>query len=234
MSGMADSVRDGALDLLLGGVCVGCLRPGRLLCPRCAGELPAGAGPAWPAPVPEGLVEPWAASAYEGTVRAMVLGLKERRLLSLARPLAALLAAAVATDLDPGAGLVLVPVPSRRRAVRARGHDPTHAVTQGAARLLRRAGREVQVHRLLRLRSGVVDQAGLDAEARAHNLAGSMHCPTPGLRRLARCVDRVRLVVCDDVLTTGSTVREAQRALEAVGLDVVRVAVVAATRRRRP
>ena len=231
---VTETVRDGALDLLLGGSCVGCGRPGRLLCPGCAGELPVGAVPAWPTPVPEGLVEPWAAGAYEGTVRAMVLGLKERRLLSLAGPLAVLLAAAVATGLEADAPVVLVPVPSRSRTVRARGHDPTHTVTQGAAALLRSTGREVLAQRLLRLRSGVVDQAGLGAEARAANLALSMHCPTPGVRRLARRVDRARVVVCDDVLTTGSTAREAQRALEAVGLDVVRVAAVAATRRRRP
>ena len=40
------------------------------------------------------------------------------------------------------------------------------------------------------------------------------------------------LVICDDVVTTGATLREAQRALEAVGLEVTAVAAVAATRRR--
>ncbi|MFC6340712.1 phosphoribosyltransferase family protein, partial [Nocardioides hankookensis] len=40
--------------------------------------------------------------------------------------------------------------------------------------------------------------------------------------------------VCDDVVTTGVTLREAQRALEAVGLEVAAAAAVAATRRRIP
>ena len=59
-----------------------------------------------------------------------------------------------------------------------------------------------------------------------------MTCPSPRLRRLAARCGRVRAVVCDDVLTTGSTAREAQRALEAVGLEVAGIAVVAATQRR--
>jgi len=226
---------DAAVDLLLGGRCVGCECPGRLLCPRCADSLPAGARPAWPTPTPPGLAPPWAATAYDGLPRDLVIGLKEHRLLGLVRPLAALLAAAVATALDDQARLngplALVPVPSRRASVRARGHDPTYAITARAAELLRRRGYDARPARLLRLRPGVVDQAGLDAAARAANLSGSMTCPSPGLRRLrARC-DRARVVVCDDVLTTGATAREAQRALEAVGFDVSAVAVVAATRR---
>ncbi len=85
---------------------------------------------------------------------------------------------------------------------------------------------------LLRSRPGVLDQAGLDAAARAANLAGSMHCPAEALRRLGARRPRARLLVCDDVLTTGSTAREAQRALESVGLTVAAHAAIAATRRR--
>ena len=229
---MTEMVLDGAIDLLLGGACVGCGRPGRLLCPGCREELSDGAAPAWPTPVPAGLVEPWAASAYEGTVRSMVLGLKERRLLGLSVPLARLLAAAVSCELPRGSPLVLAPVPSRPRVVRARGHDPTHAITVRAARQLESGGFDVEVRRLLRLRPGVADQSGLDATERAANLAGSMRARARAVHGLLRRRGQVRLVVCDDVLTTGSTAREAQRALEEAGLDVVRVATVAATPRR--
>jgi predicted amidophosphoribosyltransferase len=59
-----------------------------------------------------------------------------------------------------------------------------------------------------------------------------MSCPDAGLVRLARRLPRARVLLCDDVITTGATAREAQRALEAVGLTVVGVAAVAATARR--
>jgi predicted amidophosphoribosyltransferase len=129
---------------------------------------------------------------------------------------------------------VLVPVPSRPASVRQRGYDPTLALTVHAALLLRAAGWDVAVRRLLHTRPGVVDQAGLGAEERAANLAGSMCCRTSVLRRFAARHRRASLVVCDDVLTTGATAREAQRALEAVGLAVAGIATVAATRRRLP
>jgi predicted amidophosphoribosyltransferase len=228
---------DAAADLLLGGRCAGCQRPGRLLCPGCARALPAGGHCAWPDPVPAGLVPPFAAAEYDGVVRALVIGHKERRLLGLRAPLAQLLhgavrAAVIAAEVT--GPVVLVPVPSRPGVARGRGHDPTGRVTAGAARLLRRDGADVIVMPLLRCRPGGVDQAGLGAAERAANLAGSMHCPTEQLRRLASRRTHVRVVVCDDVVTTGATVREAQRALEAVGLEVAAVAAVAATRRRNP
>ena len=75
-------------------------------------------------------------------------------------------------------------------------------------------------------------RAGLDATERAANLHGSMQARAAAVRRSGLRHRGVRVVVCDDVLTSGSTAREAQRALEATGLEVVRVAVVAATPRR--
>lgn len=223
-------------DLLFGSRCVGCDRPGRVLCRECAATLPADAVPAWPAPAPPGLAPPYAATSYDGLVRAMVLAHKERGVLALAAPLGWLLAGAAAVAARGGASgpLVLVPVPSRRSSVRSRGDDPTWTMTGHATALLRADGVPVTAAPLLRLRTGVRDQAGLDAGERRANLSGSMRCRGPRLARLAARWPRANIVVCDDVITTGATAREAQRALEAVGLGVVGIAAAAATRRRPP
>ena len=228
---MTRDLLDAALDLLLGGSCAGCGRAGRALCGPCAEGLAQAARPAWPTPVPPGLAPPWAADEYAGTVRALVLAHKEHGVLALRRPLASLLALAGAAAAAPGEPIVLVPVPSRPSTVRSRGHDATAAVTARTARLLRTQGYDALAVPLLRTRPGLVDQAGLDAAARARNLDHSLHCPAAGVRRLSRRRPRARFVVCDDVLTTGSTAREAQRALESVGLVVAAVAAIAGTRR---
>ena len=80
----------------------------------------------------------------------------------------------------------------------------------------------------------MLDQAGLDAGQRAANLAGSMRVRSSERARLAGAGVPVSVVVCDDVLTTGATAREAQRALEQGGLPVRAVVTVAATRKRLP
>jgi predicted amidophosphoribosyltransferase len=229
-------VLDEALDLFLGSRCVGCDRPGRMLCPPCRAALSGSAHLAWPSPVPPGLVPPWATEAYDGAVRALVVGHKDRGQWGHRRVLGELLATAVrgaVAGLDAGVPLLLVPVPSRPGAGRQRGYEATTALVRTAASRLRGEPdrrRSVVVAPLVVSR-GAADQAGLDAAARAANVAHSMRCPSAALARVARRWPRAYVVVCDDVVTTGATAREAQRALEAVGLAPVAIAAVAATRR---
>lgn len=222
-------------DLVLGSACAVCARPGRVLCPACRAALPRSGSPAWPTPAPPGLARPYAAGEYDGALRSLVNAHKERRAFALARPLGFVLAA-VAADLlravepvgaCPGTSrVVLVPVPSRRRVVRSRGHDPLLRLARHAATRLRHGGRQAAVHRLLRPARVVRDQAGLDAGDRAANLAGSLRAVRHGDPR------GPAVVVVDDVLTTGATAREAQRALETAGHTVLGIATIAATRRR--
>jgi predicted amidophosphoribosyltransferase len=229
-------VLDAWLDLVHGGGCVGCARPGRALCRGCALLVPTVGGAARPTPCPPGLAACFAAGEYAGLLGAMVVAHKERSAFSLAAPLGRALAAAATVAAGPpdgGATLVLVPVPSRPSVVRARGHDPLLRVVRETARILRRRGHAVAVHRLLEQHAAVRDQAGLGSDQRAANLRGSMRVHPPARAALARRGAPVSLVVCDDVLTTGATAREAQRALEEAGLRVRAVATVAATRRQR-
>ncbi len=226
---------DAWLDLVHGGTCVGCTAPGRSLCLRCAAELPYDGRVVRPTPCPEGLAVCFAAGEYAGLLRAMVLAHKEHGVFALSGPLGHALASAAGPVADDGGSwastTVLVPVPSRAAVVRERGHDPMWRVTRAAGRRLRRAGSVVLVRRLLEVRGTVADQTGLDAGQRAANLAGSMRVRPRARAALARSGGRVGVVVCDDVLTTGATAREAQRAIEDSGLTVRAVATVAATRK---
>jgi predicted amidophosphoribosyltransferase len=220
-------VRDAFLDLVAGGSCLGCGRPGRRLCPWCDSGLRAEVGPVRPSPCPVGLVTVHAAGAYAGTLRELVLAHKERGALGLVSPLGRLLAEVVAgaTPLHPERAVILVPVPSHPAVVRSRGHDPVLRLVRRSAGVLRRRGSRVAVRQALRVVGRPLDQSGLDAAGRAANLDGRFRgrqpAPTEG-----------EVLLLDDVVTTGATLREAQRALEGAGWSVAGAATLAATRRR--
>src|SRR5690242_18428124 len=55
---------DDWLDLALGGSCVGCGRPGRLLCERCRSTLPVEPRRVRPQPCPDGLAPAYAVAEY--------------------------------------------------------------------------------------------------------------------------------------------------------------------------
>ena len=123
--------------------------------------------------------------------------------------------------------MLVVPVPSSRAARRRRGCDVVADVALTAVRALRADGHQVSVVRALRHARRVADSAGLTAAERSVNLARAFTVRSAQLRRLTGS----RVVVVDDLITTGVTLTECADALRAAGADVVGVATIAATRR---
>ena len=224
-----------------------------MLCPECRAALD-GAAPSRVRPVPEppGLPVVHAAARYEDEVRAVLLAHKERGALTLAGPLGTALAGAVRAGLPAGAlrggtGVLLVPVPSARRAVRARGHDPARRIALAAAGVLRGSGTPARVLAVLRQRRAVADQAGLNSRQRLENLGGALGVVAGGGRLLvggggrgggggggggapgegsSGCAGSGSggdvVVLVDDLMTTGASLAEAARAVREAVADVRR------------
>ena len=230
-----------ASDLLLGAECPACRQPGWGLCPPCRQSLLG--RPCYrtaPDPCPAGFPDTATSSPYDAVMQQLVSAHKEHQVLSLTPVLGARLRAAVGcllADLasstvrwPAGAQVTLVPVPSSPATVRARGFDATWALARRAAAHPTAPaaldGPSVRAQRLLGLSRRVQDQAGLGARARRDNLAGSF-------RVLRRPPAATLVVLVDDVVTTGSSLVEAARALRAERIPVLGAATVAATVRSR-
>ncbi|MFJ3302777.1 ComF family protein [Streptomyces sp. NPDC086549] len=223
-------------DLVLPTECGGCGTPRTVLCRECSAAL-SGAAPCRVRPVPEppGLPAVHAAASYADEVRATLLAHKERGALALAGPLGSALAGAVRAGLRDARGVsagtcgvqvvtswgdgvpagsgdvpvLLVPVPSARWALRARGHDPVRRIALAAAGALRRSGTPARVAAVLRQRRAVADQSGLDSRQRLNNLAGALEVTVRG----ARLLHGGGVVLVDDLMTTGASLAEAARAV---------------------
>lgn len=207
---------EAALDLVVPQRCAGCGAPGMVWCPTCARACDAESVRV-PGPVPAR-----AACEHASPAGRAVVAFKDDQVRRLAGPLGALLAGAVRDALleagaPRGVPVWVVPVPSRRNAVRSRGADHTEVLAGRAARVLRRSG--IPAHRCPALEHAraSLDQVGLSRQQRLQNVAGS-------LRALALPLGVV--VVVDDVTTTGATLTEAVRALGESGRRVACVATV--------
>ena len=203
------------LSLLAPPLCVCCGCAASLhqpLCRACLDDLrwlsfeqPPGAG-----------VPVWAAVSYEGPARALVRALKFRGAVGLVDAMAAQMAANAPPGLLEGRSLVPVPLhPARRRR---RGFNQAE---QLAVRLARRAG--LALSDCLERSAGGArsSQVGRGREERLRAVEG--------IRMRAGAAVPLRVLLVDDVVTTGSTLAACAAALERAGVREVGAVVYART-----
>lgn len=118
----------------------------------------------------------------------------------------------------------VVPAPSRAIASRRRGGPHMRRVAVHLATVLADAGWVVSVADCLAMVSGARDSAGLTPAQRVRNLSGRLSVKD----RLLPPRDG-RVVLIDDVITTGATVAGCVRELDAAGVRVALVLGLTAT-----
>jgi ComF family protein len=163
---------------------------------------------------------------YDAGSRSLLLSFKHADRTELAPAFGRWLARAGA-DLLAEADVV-VPVPLHWTRLFARRYNQAALLAQSAARL---AGRSFRPGILVRRRRTAPQSAG--RAARARNVAGAFAVP-PAQRPF---VEDRRVLLVDDVRTTGATLEACARALKAAGasgVDVLTLAMVIAPRRLHP
>nr|CAA9253159.1 Competence protein F homolog, phosphoribosyltransferase domain; protein YhgH required for utilization of DNA as sole source of carbon and energy [uncultured Armatimonadetes bacterium] len=194
-------------------VCAVCGRPveGDAPCRHCAGAPEAGG---WGFDTARG------AAIYEGALRHAIHRFKYGRMESLGEPLGAYLANRLVADalLSPPPPDLVIPVPIHASRERRRGFNQANVLAAPVAEML---GVPLRPGLLVRTRK-TPPQVGLAPEARRSNLADAF--TVPGASELAGR----RVLLIDDVFTTGSTVSACARALKEAGAASVRVATLAA------
>jgi ComF family protein len=148
------------------------------------------------------------AFVYEGPVRALVLLYKDQRRYPLARLLGRAVARRARVFWPEAAwdAVVFVPSPLGRRL--ARGFEPAGLVAREAATML-----DIPCLRWLKPRKAPRTQKGLSKAARKLNLRAAFAARKSD-------VEGTRLLLVDDVRTTGTTLREASRVLARGGAVV--------------
>lgn len=187
--------------------CAGCDVPGAAVCTTCRFAL---LGPR-PQPSGHGV---HAAVPFTGRARKVVLGLKYRNRRQVARHLAGLVVNAIVASGDHRDLDVVTWAPTSDARRRSRGFDQGELVARHVARQL-----GVPCRRLL-VRSGpAATQTG---RSRVERLHGPEFVARPGL-------DGRRVIVVDDVVTTGATLRAAAAALRHSGVVEPRLYAIAST-----
>lgn len=160
---------------------------------------------------------------YEGRVRKALHRFKFSGRQSYAAPLARILLFATQGKLD-GQYDIIVPVPTNRENIRKRGYNHAALLAGEMAGLT-----GVPWCEALKKTRSTKPMFGLKAAERRANVLGAF-----GLACPVEDIAGKRVLVVDDVLTTGSTLSECARILLESGAQAVVCATVAMARQRKP
>jgi len=163
-----------------------------------------------------GYDEAFCYGAYEGTLRKLIHLFKYSGMRRLARPLGALLADALPRDRQFD---LVTPVPLHWRRRWQRGFNQSELLGKAIAR-----ARRIPAKNLLRRASATRAQAGLSNAQRRENVVGAF--------RARGRVNGLRILLIDDVMTTGATAGACARALKKAGAKSVAVLALARVDRR--
>ncbi len=154
--------------------------------------------------------------SYEDTLRGLIHLFKYNQVRPLAAPLGALLARAIPREhrFD-----VIVPMPLHWKKRWSRGYNQSELL---AKEIARRWG--LPVSKMVRRTKATAPQAGLSNSKRRLNVRGAFAA--------RKSVKGLRVLLIDDVLTTGATASACARVLKRAGASHVAVAAVARTDRR--
>lgn len=200
-----------ALELLYPPTCMVCLEPGEDFCLACRDLIrPVDAGHELPATIAAAV----AVGLHEGPLRDAVLRLKYSYRDGLARPLAELCADVLARQAWSAGLQGVCPVPMHPWRQFVRGYNQAELLAEELARRLK-----LPLLRLLCRTRYLRPQVGQSSAQRRDAIRGSM-----AIRR--RTASPERLLIVDDVRTTGATLEEAGRALREAGAVQVYAATV--------
>jgi len=157
------------------------------------------------------------ATLLAGPVQELVHRFKYGNRVHLCRPLGLLTAAALAPFFREAAPDLIVPVPLHRKRLRQRGFNQSQLIGD----VLRKRLRVPQEIGNLRRVRWTESQTGLDAGDRVRNVRGAFAVRNP--QRL----EGRRVLLVDDVLTTGSTMRACAESLREAGAAAVFAVTVA-------
>jgi ComF family protein len=158
-----------------------------------------------------------AALAYEGASRDLIHAFKYRNKTHLRRPLALLTIETLSGFLQLRQPDLIIPVPLHRKKLSSRGFN--QAVLLGEI-LSQRLKLPLDRHNLRRIR-WTEPQVNLAAGDRRANVKGAFSIHEKAV------VKGRRVLLVDDVLTTGSTADECGKVLKAAGADDVTVITIA-------